>query len=265
MIDWRIGTIGFGYDDWTGVFYPASVRPPDRLAYYARHFDAVELDATFHAAPDARLVQRWAEAVPAPFRFCVKTPRSVTHELPLQRALGPMLDFLNTLRGFGPKLAVVLVQFPPSFSAQSASELDAFLSAMPGDLRFAIELRNASWDVPQTLEILRRHRCCLVWAEHQTMPSRASVTTDFLYIRWIGRHGAFTHYAREQTDLTDNLKDWLTLVEQAAPRLPAPRTVYGFANNDYTGYAVGTSNRFKRLIGVEVPSTPADLQGRLFE
>src|SRR5579871_817045 len=92
MIDWRLGTIGFGYDDWSGTFYPPTLKPSHRLAYYARHFNAVEIDTTFHAAPDAGRIRRWAEAVPDAFRFCVKTPKSVTHDLPLQQAVGPMLD-----------------------------------------------------------------------------------------------------------------------------------------------------------------------------
>jgi uncharacterized protein YecE (DUF72 family) len=272
MINWRLGTVGFGYDDWSGVFYPPALKSSHRLAYYARHFNSVEIDTTFHAAPDAGRIRRWAAAVPDTFRFCVKTPRAVTHDLSLQEAARPMLDFLKSLREFGDKLAVVLLQFPPSFSADRMSELDHFLSQMPRHVRFAVELRSRTWDVPRTLELLQEQRCCLVAAEYQYRPTLLPVTTDFLYVRWIGQHGAFTHFEREQVDMSDSLKWWRSAIEQTTPRLPAPfdsaqdvpATVYGFANNDYAGYAIGTCNRFKEIAGLAISQSQGDPQGRLF-
>ena len=77
MPNWRIGTMGFSYADWAGTFYPEEMKPANYLDFYARHFDAVELDTTFHAPPAER-VRQWAEATPDDFRFAVKAPRAVT-------------------------------------------------------------------------------------------------------------------------------------------------------------------------------------------
>ena len=51
MPDWRLGTMGFGYKEWAGAFYPPGTKPAEYLSYYARHFNAVELDTTFYAIP----------------------------------------------------------------------------------------------------------------------------------------------------------------------------------------------------------------------
>src|SRR3954453_598716 len=80
MPDWRFGTMGFGYADWNGVFYPAGTKSSDYLAFYARHFNSVELDTTFYATPEIARVKHWAASVPDDFRFTMKTPRTITHE-----------------------------------------------------------------------------------------------------------------------------------------------------------------------------------------
>src|SRR3954462_370546 len=113
MTDFRLGTIGFGYDDWSGPFYPKSVRSGDWLSFYARHFNSVELDTTFHAMPDASRVRRWADAMPDAFPFCVKTLRRGPRDLPLGRAGDPMRRFLEVVRELGDKLGAVLLQFSP--------------------------------------------------------------------------------------------------------------------------------------------------------
>jgi hypothetical protein len=72
--------MGFGYKDWSEVFYPREMKCGDYLPFYAKHFETVELDTTFHAVPDRDRVRNWALAVPDNFRFCAKMPKQVTHE-----------------------------------------------------------------------------------------------------------------------------------------------------------------------------------------
>src|SRR5438045_3005701 len=141
-MDWRLGTMGFSYSEWAGSFYPKGLKAGDWLSYYARHFNAVELDTTFHAAPPPERVRRWADVTPDDFRFSVKTPRAVTHDAPLDRGVGEMLKFLDAVAEFRQKLGVVLLQFSPSFSARELPKLDAFLGQMPGHVRFAVEFRH---------------------------------------------------------------------------------------------------------------------------
>jgi uncharacterized protein YecE (DUF72 family) len=264
MADWRLGTMGFGYDDWSGPFYPPGLKSTDRLAFYATHFNAVELDTTFHAAPDIGRVRKWAAAVPEDFRFCVKTPRAITHDSPLDApaTIQEMRSFLDVVRGgIGEKLGAVLCQFAPSFSFDSFDKLDTFLAALPGDVRVGIELRSATWGRQMTLDLFREHRVCLVNAEYLARPRRLYRTADFFYVRWIGEHGKFARHDSERVNMSHALRWWRDALRELEPKLD---TVYGFFNNDYAGYAVGTCNRFKEMLGMGVSPTPGDRQGGLF-
>src|SRR5947209_1294514 len=112
---YRLGTIGFSYPEWVGGFYPRDLKATDYLSFYARYFDCVELDTTFHAVPPAATVRRWAAQVPDDFRFAVKCPRTVTHEGRIDAQISVMSEFLDVMRELGGKLGPVLLQFPPSF------------------------------------------------------------------------------------------------------------------------------------------------------
>ena len=261
MPHWRLGTIGFGYSDWDGVFYPKEVKSADHLAFYAKHFDTVELDTTFHAAPTAERVRRWAAAVPDDFRFCVKTPKDVTHaKPPLSGRVPQMLQFLDVLREFGGKLGVVLLQFPPGFDTGEARDLEKFLKALPADVRYGLELRHGSWNTDATARLLRDHRCCWVTADYFDEPWELRATTDFLYVRWIGQHGRFPTLDKEQVDITERLEWWQKRLAKAGE----VETIWGLVNNDYSGYAVGTANRMKRVLGLPVAEVKDPRQGELF-
>ena len=262
MAHWRVGTIGFGYADWQGAFYPPEVKQADHLSHYAKHFDTLELDTTFHAVPTPDRVSKWAAAVPEAFRFCVKTPKDVTHGAPpVSRRAAQMLEFLDVIRGFGAKLGVVLLQFPPAFDTGEARGLEKFLTQLPTDLRYALELRHRSWNVEATEKLLRDHRCCRVAADYFDEPWDVPATADFLYVRWIGEHGKFPTLDREQVDVTDRLRWWKGRLDEAAKGVG---TVWGLVNNDYSGFAVATANRMKQLVGLPVKERDDPRQGELF-
>src|SRR5687767_10613554 len=92
-VTWRIGTIGFSYSPWRGVFYPPGSKPSEYLAHYATRFDSVELDTTFHAMPTPERVRAWADQVDEQFRFVVKTPKMITHEGVIDQRIDLMRAF----------------------------------------------------------------------------------------------------------------------------------------------------------------------------
>ena len=69
-----IGTSGWNYPagkgTWNGVFYPKP-RPKgfDELAFYAEHFDTVEVNSTFYGQPRAEVCRAWADRTPARLRI----------------------------------------------------------------------------------------------------------------------------------------------------------------------------------------------------
>lgn len=243
------GTMGFSYADWAGIFYPRGTKPGDYLAWYAKNFDTVELDTTFHATPPVDRVRRWADVTPDDFRFCPKAPRAVTHEPAMHKRIGQMHEFLDALRTFGKKLAVVLIQLPPSCGIDQFDDLTRLLAALPTDLRFAVEFRNATWGEPRTLDLLRNHNCALVAAEYLSRPAQLLTTADFTYVRLIGQHERFEELNREQLDVTPSLTWWKAQLDAAPPTVT---DAYVFFNNDFSGYSVATCRRFMQLAGLPV-------------
>jgi uncharacterized protein YecE (DUF72 family) len=112
--EWYIGTMGFSYADWSGVFYPDDLPAHRRLGYYSRIFNAVEIDSTFYGTPRPETVRGWAASTPAEFRFSVKVPRQLTHEAGLVGVMDELLRFIHT-RSSWRKSWAILFQFPPSF------------------------------------------------------------------------------------------------------------------------------------------------------
>src|ERR1700744_5580211 len=79
-IAWLVGTCGISDPDWVGNFYPPGLPSSEWLKHYARKFNSIEINATFHAIPKREVVRRWKEVTPPDFRFCVKFPKEVTHD-----------------------------------------------------------------------------------------------------------------------------------------------------------------------------------------
>lgn len=261
MIDWRLGTMGFSYKDWNGVFYPDGMSSRDRLAYYSRIFEAVELDSTFYGTPREEYVERWAAVTPPNFTFCAKTPREITHERRLEDSGERMGKFLSTMRLLGDKLGVILIQLPPDMTFGHIHKLAVFLRELPDNLRFAVEFRHPSWHATATGQLLENHNVCWASTDYKFLPQRVFVTTDFVYIRWIGRHGQYELKDHERVDLTPRLQEWWEDIQNRSESIQA---LYGFFNNDYAGHAPATCNRFKEIAGLPTKQLRPPQQGRLF-
>ena len=259
MIDWRVGTIGFGYDDWRGVFYPPSTKPNEQLAFYARQYDCVEIDSTFHAVPPPERFERWAEATPDGFRFALKAPKAITHETLLSDALEPMRSFVHAAQPLGEKLGCVLLQYPPTLPGRAWPQVERFLSTLPGGVRYAVEFRQADFFRDAVYDGLARLGVALVNAEFDVPPREPIVTTDFTFCRLIGLHGRYEPLDHERVDFTDRLTWWRDRLTAQA----SLRRAYVMLNNDYAGYAIATADRFKQLVGQRV-TTPRERMGLLF-
>ncbi len=128
------------------------------LAAYATRFDAVEVNSSFYRPHRRATWQRWADSVPAGFRFSAKLPRSITHEAGLH-AVGPLLDeFIGQVDGLGERLGALLVQLPPSlaFDAAVAARFFAMLGRRSA-AAVVCEPRHRSWFGERAQDLLRRH------------------------------------------------------------------------------------------------------------
>lgn len=252
--------MGFSYKDWEGVFYPVGMPPRDYLARYSQVFDAVELDSTFYGTPRPEYVERWASITPPNFTFCPKVPRDITHERRLVEAEAAMAEFLDTMQILGNKLGVILIQLPPDFTFSLIHKLAVFLRQLPKNYRYAVEFRHPSWHATATGQLLQNHDVAWASTDYIHLPQRIYVTTDLMYIRWIGRHGQYDTKDHERVDLTPRLETWF---DDISSRLDRVQGIYGFFNNDYAGHAPATCNRFKEIAGLPTSDLRPPQQGRL--
>jgi uncharacterized protein YecE (DUF72 family) len=256
-LNWHIGTMGYGYKDWQGPFYPAGLNQREFLSHYAEFFNSVEMDSTFYGTPRPEYVKRWAQTTPPSFIFCPKLPRLITHELRLSGAGAETEEFLETVRLLGGKLGPVLIQFPPDYSREEIDTLGQYLSALPTDLRYAVEFRHRSWHATVTGELLQEHRVAWVSTDYLYMPKRVYVTTDFLYLRFLGRHGTYMVKDHERVDKTERLQEWVDDVRSR--QIEGFQDVYAYVNDDYAGFAPATAQKLKRRAGLPTdPLTPPE-------
>lgn len=92
-----LGTSSFTATGWEDSFYPRGLKSSDYLAYYAEHFDSVEVDSTFYACPSAKTVSGWFFKTPDSFIFWVKVPQTITHDKVLVDCDAEWKEFLETM------------------------------------------------------------------------------------------------------------------------------------------------------------------------
>jgi uncharacterized protein YecE (DUF72 family) len=245
----RLGTQGFSFPDWIGVFYPPGSKQQHYLPFYAGIFDTVELDTTFYGPPGASVVRSWARHTPEDFRFSAKLPRAITHDALLHGAGPALAEFVRALEPLGEKLGALLVQMPAEFvrDADAEAALEAFLASRPRDVALAVEFRHASWHDPATWDRLRRHGAAVAWTEWRDLARVTEITADFLYLRWLGDRRDIERYDRVQIDRAAEFEAW---ERDLKPALPRVREVYGYFNNHWAGHSPASANEMKRRLGL---------------
>ena len=237
----RIGCSGWNYASWRdGVFYPKRCPPQRWLEFYARHFDTVEVNATFYRLPTVEAVQRWADQTPESFVFAVKASRYLTHVKRL-RDLGPGLErFYEPLAPLmrTNKLGPVLWQLPPTFHRDDERLATALRALPPG--RHCVELRHESWFVPDVMELLREHNTALVIADRPEIRGFQThdLTAGWAFVRFHhGTRGRGGNYSESE------LREW-------AERLRAwpVSEIFAYFNNDWEGFAPRNARRLRELL-----------------
>ena len=264
MSEILIGTQGWSYPEWIGAFYPPRSKQEHLLPFYASVFRTVELDTTFYHPPNATIVRSWARHTPEHFRFTAKVPQAITHVARLSTMSEQIQAFVRSLDPLGERRGPLLVQLPADFVRDEGTVgvLDRFLAACPAQARIAVEFRDRSWHREETYELLRRHRAAFAWTEWRDLARVTPVTTDFLYLRWMGHRETITKFDREQIDRSAALDEWSREITRA---LPEVREVYGYFNNHWAGHSPASAAGLLRRLGVD-PIEPQSLwpQGELW-
>jgi uncharacterized protein YecE (DUF72 family) len=182
----RIGTAGWGIASRYAGLFPAD---GSHLLRYAQRFGAAEINTSFYKPHQRKTYERWAQSVPADFRFSVKVPKAITHDNGLEDPGGVLDRFVGEVTGLGAKLGVLLVQLPPKL-AFDAVRWAGFLDDLRRqiDTPIACEPRHASWFTADVDRLLREQRVARVAADPALHGAKTPGGWDGLaYYRW---HGA---------------------------------------------------------------------------
>lgn len=184
--DIRIGTAGWSIPRASAFRFDTT---GTHLERYARVLRAVEINSSFYRPHAATTYARWRDSTPPDFRFAVKMPKTITHELRLENAREPLAAFLAQTDGLGRKRGPILVQLPPSlqFDAAVASAfLDLVRAVYDGPL--VCEPRHATWFADPAEALLDRYRIARVAADPPPVPAAAVPAgwKRFVYFRLHG-------------------------------------------------------------------------------
>jgi len=140
----HVGTSGYSYAEWKGTFYPKGMPAAEMLAFYAAHFDTVEINNTFYRMPKAAMLETWAAQVPPHFLFALKAPQWITFRKDLAGAADGAAQFRAVAATLGPRLGPLLFRIPP-FLEKDVAKLETVLAALPYVQRVALEFLHKSW------------------------------------------------------------------------------------------------------------------------
>jgi uncharacterized protein YecE (DUF72 family) len=269
------------------VFYPPARRRPkgfDELAFYAEHFNTVEVNSTFYGQPRADVCRKWVDRTPAAFKFSVKLYQKFTHPKMFGERIAGALppdardaDLVGALarptasdldefkRGIDPlasagKLGALLAQFPASFKDDPASrDYLAHLIDALGGYTVAVELRHRSWsdDAGGTLALLNGFGAA--WVQIDEPKFRFSIRQNFLpnvtgcyYMRLHGRNAAnwWSHEAAEDRyDYLYSASELQEFSDTAAAARQLVKKLYLYTNNHFSAKSIANAAMIKQQLG----------------
>jgi uncharacterized protein YecE (DUF72 family) len=232
-----VGTSGWAYPHWRGVFYPATLPEPDWLGYYANHFSTVEVNRSFYRLPEQAVFAAWRHQTPVGFVFSVKASRYITHMKKLRQPQASLPPLLAAVSGLEEKCGPLLFQLPPRWRPDVA-RLHAFLAALPEGVRVAFELRDPAWHSAAVLDLLARHQAAFCVYDLAGFTSPRAVTADFVYLRLHGPGAAYC--GRYGHSALSGWADWLTRQTVTA--------AYVYFDNDQAAYAVQNALELKAML-----------------
>jgi uncharacterized protein YecE (DUF72 family) len=290
----RVGTSGWNYPGglgtWNGVFYPPARKRGkdfDELAFYADHFDTVEVNSTFYGQPREHVSRSWAGRTPPRFEFSIKLYQKFTHpkmfEQTVRRslqmpdghdqALGALVrpnqsDLDDFRRGVDPlasagKLGALLAQFPSSFKS-TESERDYLVQLLRAfaDYPLAVELRHRTWSdaFAETLDLL--NSAGAAWVQIDEPKFRFSIEQNrlpnvkgFYYMRLHGRNaGQWWRHERSEDRYNYFYSD--AELEEFSDTARAARQLvkkaYLYTNNHFSAKSVANAAMIKKQLGEPV-------------
>lgn len=234
----RIGTSGWVYPHWRGLFYPRGFAARLWLGHYAQTFDTVEVNNTFYRLPAPEVFAAWAAQTPEGFLFAVKANRFLTHLKKLKDAERALWEFLERARLLGSRLGPVLFQLPPHWGPD-LPRFESFLEALPPRRIYVFEFREQGWFNEKVFGLMERRGA--VHCIHDLRPLRVPlrVTANAAYLRFHGdpNHGG-DYPAQSLASWAERISRWLG----------SGLDVYVYFNNDVGGFALKNALTLRRAL-----------------
>ena len=255
----------WAHRSWVGDVFAATTAAGSELGAYAEILNTVEGNTTFYALPQPATVAKWAGLVGPDFRFCLKVPRTITHDRRLRHAAVELAEFIERFAPIHHLMGPTMIQLPASFGAHDLDVLDGFLAALPTDLQWAVEVRDRAFFVGGSAErplddLLRSHRANRVildsralfagpnntpaerdaWERKPRLPVRPTATASSPVVRFIG-----------QTDTEANPEFWQPWVTKMASWCNDGLTPYFFMHTPYNHHSPRLARRFHDAVATE--------------
>ena len=255
MHEIRIGTSGYSYEDWRGVFYPPDLPKGEMLTYYARYFNTVEINSTYYSIPHRAVFYHMGRKTPADFDFIVKVHQEVTHIR--QQPAQSMSDLIEAIRPLDEmaKFSGFLAQFPYSFkNTPENRDYLVHIKELCGVYPLFVEFRNWTWNQPMVEELLREHEIGYVNVDQPRLrgllPPQDIVTTDTGYVRFHGRNTKEWWKGTNETRYNylytkEELTEWVGRIGNILKRSTRG---YIFFNNHPQGKAVQNATLLKEIL-----------------
>lgn len=236
-----LGTSGYSYRHWRGVFYPKDLPAYRWLEFYCEHFSTVELNVTFYRLPERKTFKSWYKRTPPDFTFAVKGSRFITHIKKLKDCSEPLNAFREAADSLGDKLGVILWQLPPSlhYDKDRLEEFCHLLSGSYPDKRHAFEFRHESWLNDECYTILRNHGQALCIPVAPGLSRVEECFPPFGYIRF---HGG--EIRRDSCYTDKELKAWAAKIANWLDRYE----LYIYFNNDAYGFAIANAKKLSEYL-----------------
>jgi uncharacterized protein YecE (DUF72 family) len=229
----HIGTSGWVYEWWRGVFYPEDLPQREWLAYYVARFPTVEINASFYRLQKPESFRHWRDQAPPGFVYAVKASRFITHLKRLKAEPESLDVFFDGVRELGPTLGPILYQLPPNMK-RDLDRLEQFADRLPSGFDHVFEFRNAEWFHPDVRNLLEKRNLAFCIHDHGGMEVPRWATGPLAYWRFHGGDGPFGGYAEEPLHAA---------ARQMRRQIREGYPVYAYFNNDAHGCALHDAER----------------------
>lgn len=239
----RVGCSGWNYKHWREIFYPKGLPQKRWFAFYAEHFDTVEINNSFYMLPKAETFEKWRDQAPSGFCYAVKANRFLTQAKKLKDCEEPLERMLAPTRMLGDRLGPLLFQLPPRFRI-NLERLESFLKLLPKDIAHVFEFREKSWLVDETFALLDRYGASFCVHDMAGSATPRLAVGPIAYVRFHGGEGKY--WGRYSDEGLLGWTDWI------AAEARHGRQAWAYFNNDLEGHAIHDAQTLRAMVAQAV-------------